>query len=642
MFDLEAEFEWDLNAEYVVDTQASETVPNNETLPNNETVPRKPHTETEPNDETVPETPNSHLLISQAVNAFEEVDGDNEITTPEIGMAFPTGDEFAAFVYLYAYKSGFEFFLRTSELKEEYKKKGVSRKSSGEKEAEFYMFKRIRFMCTKRAECKHPGSNVTGCEFVIDGRIKHRQTIMEITVCKLQHNHIIDPANRRFMFNKHDLRNAVSLERRRTRLGDDARALEEYFKKMKDENGDYFYAIQRDENDRLLNVFWADARCRALFKSFPDVVTYDTTFRSIDGGVDGGVFPESAVCTYSGSRAAHESRGDGKGKRAMVMWRVIAGRIGENPWIKESWDVRRQWVPVYWKGTFCAGMSSTQRSEQQNRFLKQYVSIECGLRNFVTQFENAILDKVNEEQELNLIDLNRPLKLVGKNGTCSRYSANDTIRNPPWKRGIKSYEVNIDESNGNFTCECKLFEFKGILCRHIIRCLELEDIKFIPDKYILERYKKGLVRGYEHIKVGYYDPQKNSRVQKALKINENLDYIAKLAMQDDEAYSIYQVGLSELKKKLEDHVGVDRVRSLGTGSDTSKVWCGRRLQRKENNERHILRSAPTYVDGALRDPVDKRRPGREKVVRQKTYKKKIDASQETSSKRARRDVDLNN
>ncbi|KAK9723810.1 hypothetical protein RND81_05G027000 [Saponaria officinalis] len=323
-------------------------------------------------------------------------------------------------------------------------------------------------------------------------------------------------------------------------------------------------------------------------------------------------------------------------------------------------------------------MSSTQRSEQQKRFLKQYVSIECGLRNFVTQFENAILDKVNEEQELNFVDLDRPLKLVGetlvesvfrklytnnifrfvqdevyglmstnvvalgKTGTCSRYSANDTIRNPPWKKGIKSYEVNIDESNGNFTCECKLFELKGILCRHIIRCLELEDIKFIPDMYILERYKKGLVRGYVHIKVGYYDPQKNSRVQKAFKINENLDYIAKLAMQDDEAYSIYQVELSELQKKLEDHVGVDRVRSLGTGSDTSKVWCRRKLQRRENNERHILRSAPTYIDGALRDPVDKRRPGRAKVVRQKTYKKKIDASQRTPSKRARRDVDLNN
>ncbi|KAK9735932.1 hypothetical protein RND81_04G238900 [Saponaria officinalis] len=517
---------------------ASETVPNNETLPNNETVPKTPHTETEPNDKTVLETPNSHLLISQAVNAFEEVDGGNEITTPEIGMVFPTGDEFAAFVYSYAYKSGFELFLRTSELFEEYKKKGVSRKSSGEKEAEFYMFKRIRFMCTKGAECKHPGSNVIGYEFVIDGRIKHRQTMMEITVCKLQHNHVIVPANRRFVvsyrvisdyfkkrmmnndaagiplitnynslvleagghenlqFNKHDLRNAVSLERRRTRLGGDARALEEYFKKMKDENGNFFYAIQRDENDRLLNVFWADARCRALFKSFPDVVTYDTTFRckrfEMPFSPFIGVNHHGKSTLFAAALISHEDsdtfcwvfnkwlecmgkppsviitdqcKAIGKAIRIvfgtnfphkLCLWHIMRNaakilgsysdwlkikhdlfmavhdsldvvefeelwselvtkyQIGENPCIKESWDVRRQWVPVYWKCIFCAGMSSTQRSEQQNRFLKQYVSIECGLRNFVTQFENAILDKVNEEQELNFIDLDRLLKLVGE------------------------------------------------------------------------------------------------------------------------------------------------------------------------------------------------------------------------------------
>ncbi|KAK9668318.1 hypothetical protein RND81_13G051100 [Saponaria officinalis] len=45
-------------------------------------------------------------------------------------------------------------------------------------------------------------------------------------------------------------------------------------------------------------------------------------------GLDG-VSPESAVCTYSGSGAAHDSGGGGKGKRAMVVCRVIAGRVSK-------------------------------------------------------------------------------------------------------------------------------------------------------------------------------------------------------------------------------------------------------------------------------------------------------------------------
>ncbi|XP_074277400.1 protein FAR1-RELATED SEQUENCE 5-like [Silene latifolia] len=80
-------------------------------------------------------------------------------------------------------------------------------------------------------------------------------------------------------------------------------------------------------------------------------------------------------------------------------------------WIKESYALIRKWVPAYWKGTFCAGMSSTQWSERQNRFIKSYVSIESGLCNFVHQYKNAILSKVNEEKQMNFECLDRPPKL---------------------------------------------------------------------------------------------------------------------------------------------------------------------------------------------------------------------------------------
>ncbi|CAI0413466.1 unnamed protein product [Linum tenue] len=46
------------------------------------------------------------------------------------------------------------------------------------------------------------------------------------------------------------------------------------------------------------------------------------------------VFPGvkgSAICTFSGSGGAHESAGGGKGRRAMLVCRVVAGRVSKRP-----------------------------------------------------------------------------------------------------------------------------------------------------------------------------------------------------------------------------------------------------------------------------------------------------------------------
>ncbi|KAL9242892.1 hypothetical protein vseg_016849 [Gypsophila vaccaria] len=50
-------------------------------------------------------------------------------------------------------------------------------------------------------------------------------------------------------------------------------------------------------------------------------------FQCLEGGR--GLGEAVAVCTYSGSGAAHESGGGGKGRRAMVVCRVIAGRVSK-------------------------------------------------------------------------------------------------------------------------------------------------------------------------------------------------------------------------------------------------------------------------------------------------------------------------
>ncbi|KAK1574812.1 hypothetical protein Q3G72_000155 [Acer saccharum] len=79
-------------------------------------------------------------------------------------------------------------------------------------------------------------------------------------------------------FTEQDYRNLVK-KRRQLRLGDgDVAALQKYFLKMHHDNSNFFYTIDIDEEGRLKNVLWVDARSRATFKEFGDVVTFDTTY----------------------------------------------------------------------------------------------------------------------------------------------------------------------------------------------------------------------------------------------------------------------------------------------------------------------------------------------------------------------------
>ncbi|KAB2610641.1 protein FAR1-RELATED SEQUENCE 5-like [Pyrus ussuriensis x Pyrus communis] len=58
----------------------------------------------------------------------------------------------------------------------------------------------------------------------------------------------------------------------------DATAVQNYFVSMQAQNANFFYAIDLDKNGCLRNVFWANARRRAAYEEFGDVITFDTTY----------------------------------------------------------------------------------------------------------------------------------------------------------------------------------------------------------------------------------------------------------------------------------------------------------------------------------------------------------------------------
>ena len=47
---------------------------------------------------------------------------------------------------------------------------------------------------------------------------------------------------------------------------------------MQGKNSNFYHALDLDDELRVRNVFWVNARSRAAYESFHDVITFDTTY----------------------------------------------------------------------------------------------------------------------------------------------------------------------------------------------------------------------------------------------------------------------------------------------------------------------------------------------------------------------------
>ncbi|KAE8734752.1 Protein FAR1-RELATED SEQUENCE 4 [Hibiscus syriacus] len=75
-----------------------------------------------------------------------------------------------------------------------------------------------------------------------------------------------------YMRNQHDKGRSLVLEE------GDAQVLLELLMQMQEENPKFFYAVDLNEEHRLRNVFWVDAKGMEDFSNFGDIVSFDTTY----------------------------------------------------------------------------------------------------------------------------------------------------------------------------------------------------------------------------------------------------------------------------------------------------------------------------------------------------------------------------
>ncbi|KAL2897861.1 Protein FAR1-RELATED SEQUENCE 3, partial [Bienertia sinuspersici] len=198
-------------------------------------------------------------MAEAAVGNMAEAAVDNMVE-PVVDMCFVTGEEFAVFYHDYAYRKGFTFYTRTTELMKGYKEMGVGRTAVGLKKPMYHMMKVIRLNYKYGGKKQTNGSIVTGMS----------------SLCVWSHDRRQN-GHENISYNQRDVRNVVHLNRHKSRLEGDAVALK-YFQQQYEYNHEFYSAIERDNDGRLMNAFWSDARSRAMHKDFGDIITFDTTF----------------------------------------------------------------------------------------------------------------------------------------------------------------------------------------------------------------------------------------------------------------------------------------------------------------------------------------------------------------------------
>jgi len=80
-------------------------------------------------------------------------------------------------------------------------------------------------------------------------------------------------------------------------------------------------------------------------------------------------------------------------------WVTLLKEYGleNNVFLKQIYATREKWVKSYFKGVFCARMTSTQRSESANHMLKSILSPACTLHQFLQQYMK--MQYIRDEEE---------------------------------------------------------------------------------------------------------------------------------------------------------------------------------------------------------------------------------------------------
>ncbi|XP_020088809.1 protein FAR1-RELATED SEQUENCE 6-like isoform X2 [Ananas comosus] len=598
------------------------------------------------NDDDPVRTPDVQCIQKREYYSEEE-DEENEYIpkdlddalTPRVGMVFGSVNEAFGFYKTYAYRTGFTAVRRTSHNLDGTRYSSTfacirAGKPTFDPYRKLDPFPRNRRrQSDKKTECR-------ATMVVKDARLKNRWRVQFL---ELRHNHPCEPDMVRFMKCFRELPDSVK-ERHKISEGNlgeslkksfnaatqgrrctinprkggsrmeggirfkagDIEALLKFFDSMQAKDPNFFYNWDLDQEGRLRKVFWADARSRAAYHFYGDVIAVETMcfsgqpashLAALVGVNNHGqlvllgcaVFSDEAKETYAWLLTKWLRCMDGKPPEAVIIpyseaiaeavaevipgarcrfcvWNIMRKihermvlqdrdvicskfkkvvfdtititdfenvwgkviekhRLGNDAWLSSLYEHRKQWAPVFVNHSFWAGMSTIKRNEKFDTFFEGQMSSKTSLKAFLDQYDAVLKSRLEKETYEDLQSFySRPQILSGfqfEEQIADLYTVNiyqkfqnevkqlmhvickEADRSGPTVTYMVSelaegkkvdYTVVYNNAEKDAWCICRSFQFRGILCSHVLAVLRQEYVMLIPPKYILDRWKKDFKR----------------------------------------------------------------------------------------------------------------------------------------------------
>jgi hypothetical protein len=256
----------------------------------------------------------------------------------------------------------------------------------------------------------------------------------------------------------------------------------------------------------------------------------------------------------------------------------------ENEWLIGIYEIREKWVPVYHLDTFYAGTNTTGRSEGMNSFYKNFFSPTTTLREFVLKNDRCLSRIVEREKKEDytsehsnrIVDSNAfLLKSAAKMYTRNAYDkfkreydkaqaeyvldndekGSDGYTTYIYKSRVKDdqreWKVKFNPATKEGNCECKLFEFLGIPCGHLVKVFQCRDLE-IPGHFILKRWMKGANKYRVEYDGGLVSGHESSELLRTIQLQMIANQLVYEAAETDETYQLMLKRLQELSLELKE------------------------------------------------------------------------------------------
>ncbi|KAL2936824.1 Protein FAR-RED IMPAIRED RESPONSE 1 [Bienertia sinuspersici] len=204
-------------------------------------------------------------------------------------------------------------------------------------------------------------------------------------------------------------------------------------------------------------------------------------------------------------------------------WDEVTSDYGivNDEWLSGLFVERSMWVHAYMKDQFRAGMRTMQHVESINSFFDKFVTWQTRLCEFGEKYVAAVERRIMQEKEVtekgHKYTQNLPTRIPLEKYFQRMYTdAKFRAFQRECERLMYCY---VKEEIPNKDHICKMFETHGILCRHVIRVLDMNLYEEPPKKYVLRSWRKDIRRKHTLVEVCYHDPTKTENTKRFDKMN---------------------------------------------------------------------------------------------------------------------------